>query len=49
MNSLTVAIIGNGVVGQATARVIKEKHKVVFHDPIQGQTCDYKRLLRKKI
>jgi len=42
MNSLTVAIIGNGVVGQATARVIKEKHKVVVHDPIQGQTCDYK-------
>ena len=41
MDRLSVAIIGNGVVGQATKRVIDKYHSVQMHDPLQNLVCDY--------
>jgi len=41
MDRLSIAIIGNGVVGQATKRDIDKYHSVQMHDPLQRLHCDY--------
>ena len=41
MKQLSIAIIGNGVVGQATKRVVQNCHRVTMHDPMQQLFCDY--------
>lgn len=41
MTQQSIAIIGNGIVGQATKRVITKYHKVQMHDPLQNLHCDY--------
>lgn len=41
MKTFTIAIIGHGIVGQATERVINRDHKVIIHDPAQDKIVDY--------
>ena len=36
-----IAIIGYGVVGQATERVINKDYVVMIHDPAQDKIADY--------
>lgn len=39
---MNIAIIGYGIVGQATKEVITGDHDIMIHDPEQQLTCDYK-------
>ena len=41
MKTFTIAIIGHGIVGQATERVINKDHKVIIHDTAQDKIVDY--------
>lgn len=39
---MNIAIVGYGIVGQATKEVICGDHDIMIHDPEKQQTCNYK-------